>query len=138
MASSGQASESPAQSASSSSCQLIIKNPQKTEGFTLDMALDASIAELQGRLAEVYPGKPPASEQTVSARHGRTSYPPPRWSQALETLFSPTLETHHFVDGAYSCCLHPPAAYICRPCAEGQGNDPEGCCGQGTVLMGCS
>eukprot|EP00983_Pelagomonas_calceolata_P104692 1159054-Pelagomonas_calceolata.AAC.12 len=47
------------------SCQLIIKNPQKAEGFPLDISLDATIADLQARLAESYPGKPPPSEQTL-------------------------------------------------------------------------
>jgi hypothetical protein len=45
---------------------LVIKNPTRSDGFPLEVSLDASVREVQGLIARNYPGNPDIEEQTVS------------------------------------------------------------------------
>jgi hypothetical protein len=52
---------------------LVIKNPTRSDGFPLEVALDATVREVQGLIAQTYPGNPAIDEQTVSGR-GRATH----------------------------------------------------------------
>ncbi len=58
--------EPPPESAAGPRTLLILQNPARSDGFPLEVPLDASLAQVQELISKNYPGHPVASEQTVS------------------------------------------------------------------------